>query len=309
MPSINLSVNPTYYCNFRCNFCYLSPVQLSDRRRASLDNIESRLTELNQHGYIIDHVDLYGGEVGLLEGEYLFELDKVFQRYNNPSVNVITNLSSIHPYFLEEHVELSVSFDFGARERHEQVLRNILRTPKDVSILMLASPALLAMDVDELITIFNQMGNVVSVEIKPYSENQSNQIPIKFSQFEDFVIRWIKSPIPKKFLFVNDDQILKSLNGTRVAFSKDHLYITPNAKFAVLEFDEFDREFFLELDNLSQYEEWKSIEVRRVHENKFCSKCEFIGKCLTEHYRDVRSLEHSCNGFKHLLEWRRDLQS
>ena len=27
---ITLSVNPTYYCNFRCDFCYLTEEQLRD---------------------------------------------------------------------------------------------------------------------------------------------------------------------------------------------------------------------------------------------------------------------------------------
>ena len=33
---MNLSINPTYYCNFRCDFCYLTPEQLGDRQKIDL---------------------------------------------------------------------------------------------------------------------------------------------------------------------------------------------------------------------------------------------------------------------------------
>ena len=29
LPKINLSINPSYHCNFRCNWCYLTPKQLA----------------------------------------------------------------------------------------------------------------------------------------------------------------------------------------------------------------------------------------------------------------------------------------
>lgn len=306
MQNVKLSINPTYFCNFRCKFCYLTPEQLGNQSRALISGIEERLLELKFHDYTIDHVDLYGGEVALLGADYLYELDKVLQLYDNPTVNVITNLSSINPYFLEDHVDLAVSFDFEAREKHEHVLKNIMRTEKDVSILMLASDDLLCMDVDEMINIFNHIGNIRSVEIKPYSTNQANRLNIKFSDYETFLKKWLTSKVVKKFHFTNKEQINQSLARDRMAFSADHIYITPTARFAVLEFDDEDREFFLELENVTAYEKWRDVERGRVYKNKFCSQCEFLGNCLTEHYRNVTSLDHSCNGFKHLLEWHRD---
>ena len=56
--SINLSINPTYYCNFRCDFCYLTKAQLGDRHKITplwLHNSMQQITDP------ISHVDLYGG--------------------------------------------------------------------------------------------------------------------------------------------------------------------------------------------------------------------------------------------------------
>jgi len=300
---VTISFNPTYLCNFRCEFCYLTPEQLADQKKLSPDRFKEMIGEIIKAGHLVDHVDIYGGEVALLSDEYFKEIDQILEWNDNPSINVITNLSKIHPYFLKPHVSLSVSFDFEARERHEQVLNNIAKTPKDIAILMLASPKLMALDVSKMIKTFNSLGNVISVEIKPYSANQANVLGCTDKDFEEFVKKWLLSPIPKNFTFVNADRIKNSLNKSYSAFSDAHVYITPNGKFGVLEFDDKDNEFFLEMDSFEEYLRWSEKEKARVYSNAICSSCPYLGTCLTEHYRDVKSLDNSCNGFRHLLDW------
>jgi hypothetical protein len=34
-----------------------------------------------------------------------------------------------------------------------------------------------------------------------------------------------------------------------------------------------------------------------------CASCKYFGNCLTEHYRYVKDLDNSCNGYKGLLDW------
>jgi MoaA/NifB/PqqE/SkfB family radical SAM enzyme len=131
---LTVSINPTYLCNFRCEFCYLTSSHLLDKKKLSKDVLEQRLIDIQKNGYKIDHVDLYGGEIGLLPLSYLEEMDDLLKDDGNPSINIISNLSLINPYFLKEHVELSVSFDFEHRQEHEKVLQNIIGLPRDISI-------------------------------------------------------------------------------------------------------------------------------------------------------------------------------
>lgn len=302
---LSISLNPTYLCNFRCEFCYLTPEQLADRKKLSLDRFTLMCDEINQSGYYIDHIDLYGGEVALLSEEYLEALDQCIDTHSEATINVITNLSKIHPYFLRNHVDLSVSFDFEAREKHEKVLLNIAQIPKKVAILMLASPQLMKLDVDKMIKTLTSLNNIISVEIKPYSQNQANALDTSYKEFEDFIKKWLLSPVVKNFTFVNADRIKSSLNGIYSAYSDAHVYITPNGKFGVLEFDSSDNEYFLEFNTFKEYLNWSDKEKFKVNNNPICSKCPYLGKCLTEHYRDVKSLENSCNGFRFLLDWSR----
>ncbi len=299
---MNISLNPTYYCNFRCHFCYLTEQQLSDRKLLDLDVLFNKLSEVQMYDSI-EHVDLYGGEVSLLPDHYLEELKLCLETCGVNHVNVNTNLSAINDVLLDPFFHISVSYDFTAREQYDKVWRNMALLPREFSVLMLASDKLLEQDVDYMIEQFNLLPNLTSVEIKPYSENQANNLNIRYDQFEEFVKRWITSPVEKKFDFINEYLLEDVLSKQRNSFSDDHIYITPNGRFAVLDFDLNDKEFFQEYDNFEEYIKWCQKEKERVAKNEFCSNCEYYGHCLSEHLRTVKDLEHSCNGFKHLIDW------
>jgi sulfatase maturation enzyme AslB (radical SAM superfamily) len=297
---MNLSINPTYYCNFRCDFCYLTEKQLSDKKVLSLETLHRRLDDISQYD-IIDKVDLYGGELGILSKRYWDELISLLQMHGIHDINLITNLSMINEITLDKRVYTSVSYDFEAREDHERVYKNMALLDKPFSILMLASPKFLEIDTEHMINSLNLLPNLESVEIKPYSSNQSNTHTVYYTDFEKKVKSFFQ--YEKKFNFVNEDLLESVLNKQRNSFSDDHVYITPSGNFAVLEFDLNDNEFFLEYDTYEKYKSWCQKEKQRVGKNKFCSSCEYFGNCLSEHLREVKNLDDSCNGFKHLIDW------
>lgn len=298
-----VSLNPTYHCNFRCKFCYLTPDQLSDKRHASLDIVVQRLREVNNHKQIT-HVDFYGGEVQLLSEEYVSDILSAVTAVGVESISLITNLSIVRNFVLDERINLTVSYDFGARQDHEKVFNNMLCLDRSFSVLTLASRDFLdTVSVDEFVRTFNMLPNMESVEIKPYSKNQANDQGVLNVEFEDYVWAVLTHP-ERMFNFQNEMNIDEVVHGERNSFSDDHVYITPAGKFAVLEFDEGDREFFLELDSISDYLDWAAKEKIRVVDNKICGSCKYLGHCLSEHLRDVKDDGDSCNGFKGLiLKW------
>lgn len=295
---ITVSINPSYFCNFRCDFCYLTEEQLSDKTKISLEKLDDLLSQVPN----IKHVDLYGGEIGVLKNNYFYGLRDIIRKYYTDKINIITNYSMIHEGFYEDDFYLSVSYDWTAREKSDKVYQNMLMSPVSISLLVLASPNVISMNVENLIESVNMCSSIKSVEIKPYSINQSNSHNITHIQYEEFVKKWIESQTPKSFEFINEYYIQDVLNNSRNAFSDDHIYITPNGKFAVLEFDLNDREFFLELETYNDYIKWTEKE-KKYNISNFCKRCEYFGKCLTEHYRYVKNLNNSCNGYYNLINW------
>jgi hypothetical protein len=275
---------------------------LSSQKLIPLDKLESRLQEVIARYGIIDQIDVYGGEVGLLPKVYFNDMTRLLLTYSK-NLNMITNLSAVNEITEDPAYSLSVSYDFSAREKYDLVYKNMTLIKSDFSVLMLASPHLITLDPNYMINMFNLIPNLRSVEIKPYSRNQANDFRITDKDFENYVIRWLTATVEKKFVFVNDFLIKQALQGQAHSYSDDHVYITPSGRFAVLEFDVNDKEYFLEMDSLDQYHEWCEQEKHRVNLNEYCRDCEFKGRCLSEHLREVKDLTMSCNGYKHLIQW------
>lgn len=299
---ITLSINPTYLCNFRCDFCYLTPAQLSDPTAIDLSVLESRLQEVRTYTPI-SYVDLYGGEFTALRKSYQAETFAVIRRFYDGPINVVTNyLNPLDPT-LDSNMIVTVSYDFSHRERHERVLRNMKAAPHPIHVLVLASRGIVGDDVDAMIATLNDVDAVRTVEIKPYSTNQANHHNVSHRDFEEFVKRWITSPVQKRFSLTNEMELRRAVDGTRTSFSDDHLYITPEGSFAVLDFDLNDREFFRPVRSFDEYIEWCYHEKTTTFANSYCNTCEYLGRCLTEHIRPVRDVDKSCNGYFQLIKW------
>ena len=302
---MNLSINPTYYCNFSCDFCYLTPEQLNDRHKITPLWLDHSLGQIDDP---IGHVDLYGGEIGLLTSDYFYDIKEKIRKYYKGDININTNLSAFPDFFRDDDITLSVSYDFSAREKEQHVLNNMMNANKDLSVLILASPKVLEMDVEFMIFTLNMVSNIKSVEIKPYSINQANAHPVTHKDFEDFVIKFDEAKTEKNFNFQNIDNIWRSIYKEYDAFSNDHVYITPSGKFGVLEFDKYDKEYFKEYKTYYEYKKWAREEPEK-NLSEICKTCTYYGNCLTEHYRYVKDLTNSCNGYKGLLEYYERMES
>ena len=145
-----------------------------------------------------------------------------------------------------------------------------------------------------------------SFELKPYSNSMFNSHQLGFKQFEFWVKEFIIHSEEFHFSFINQKKINDSLSGLYSSWSDSHLYITPNGRFAVLDFDEKKREYFKELESFTDYLKWTEAEKNLIGESQVCKKCEFFGTCLSEHLQFLQTDVHGCNGFKDLLLWARN---
>jgi len=291
-----VSINPLYRCNFRCSNCYLTDVQLKSKTVLKLGDLKKRLSEMPD----IAGVEVYGGEVTLLDPNYISALKKEIRLVYGGPIAVTTNLYRTPEWLLDPDITVNVSFDFEHRPHHETVLNNILMFPKPVNLIILATPEVMAGNITQQMLLVKSMGNVESIEIKPYSANQANTHSKTNEAFVEYMKYWLTNF--KDDRLYNYELLDMATQGTRNAFSDDHVYITPFGKFGVLEFDAEDREYFLALDSFSDYVTWTAREKRELLSTE-CQRCEFLGRCLTEHYRRNEGQEGECSGYKSLMQW------
>ena len=102
-----VSINPTYFCNFRCDFCYLTSEQLGNQKQISLNKLDELLAQVPD----IEHIDLYGGEVGAMKKSYFYGLKEVIRKYYSGTININTNYSMMHDGFFDDDVYLAVYDD------------------------------------------------------------------------------------------------------------------------------------------------------------------------------------------------------
>lgn len=303
--SISLSINPTYRCNLRCNFCYLSNEQLSSNQQIEILDLFERLQDIS---FVrkIDHIDFYGGEISILDDAYLSKVFETIEFFFKGKINVITNLTLMNPTVLNHDLDLTVSWDFLFRSQFQEVYKNMLTLEKPFHILVLASYGVVTMDdekLNEMISLLNNIPKLVSVEIKPYSNNLYRSMDVPFELFEGWVKKWIARSESFNFEFINEKKIKSSLLNKLNSWSDDHIYITPSGKFAVLEFDDLNREYFKTMDSFNDYLFWTEIEKQKVRNNVVCKRCDYLGHCLSEHLQNVPEDAKSCNGFRNLLTW------
>lgn len=280
-----------------CSFCYLSKEERSDKLYSSIDDMEAKLVDLIKYRSI-DHIDLYGGEVALLPPQYLRDLFSLFKKYKQPDarITVITNFLKLNPAIMEEpDIDLSVSYDFNGRERSDVVLNNMINSTRDINVLTLGTKEVLAVPPKIVVATFNFIERVKTLEIKPYSPNQCNEHDIADNSFENFVINI--AGINKNFEFINESWAKRCVSGQYNAYSDNHLYITPTLDYAVLDFDEDDNEYFRTMKSFEEYVSWTEQEKMKVQSLPHCSSCEYIGRCMTEHYKTA------CSGYPTILDW------
>lgn len=300
---IVLSINPTYLCNFSCEFCYLTPEQLKDPAKIDLSILDQKLSEISKHR-LIDHIDLYGGEIGVLPREYTEKLIDLISCYYDGTIYLTSNLSKLTDLVEHERIYTTISWDFVARERYDKVFENIKKLTKPFSIQMLVSKAMENWTENELNTInsmLNSLDLLHSFELKPYSRNQANCELNLEPVYERLVRFFVENS--KNYLFINEQNIQQSLNKSRNPFSDDLLYIRPNGEFAVLDFDNKGREYFREVKNYEDYLSWQLNEKMKVFNQKYCNECSYLGHCLSEHLRPDEGVNGYCSGFRGLLDW------
>lgn len=293
-----VSIQPTYHCNLRCSYCFLGKWR-NKSEILDLNILEQKLQEIKNY-VNIDAIDLYGGEISILDPQYLRNLFRLCLEYCQ-DVNVTSNLANIQIFnILKEFPSIKLAVSLNWERKDFSRIKELLDSKqyKIDNILTVALPHLLQTDIKETLDLYQKWNLPVSIfRYKPSFLN--SKFSIKVKEYEDFIIKFIKQYLNDKYTFPLNN-LLELKNGKNIPLLSSSIFITPEGKYCWI--DHFrNKEMYLCSDEITGW--LSSAQVDYLNYRHRCKDCPYFGFCLAEHLDFEEINEDYCCGLKNLLNW------
>lgn len=296
----NLSIQPTFLCNFNCNYCYLGNLR-NYENILNLRVLEQRIEEI-LNKYQIRNINLYGGEISLLKPSYLEELVAICFRIGiKPTV--ITNLSNdwIIDFCEERSLPLSISLN-EERPYYKETLEKIkkLRNRGNKNLSVVVLPSMLDKDYSGLMGFYEKLGlDVFFIQYHPSVHSCKSGVvyDININHFSSFLKGIISEKHRKDYeiKIINEDTLNnKDYNPLMSGF----LFITPFGQYSTVLYQNGIERY----EYFNSLEEWEEC-CKKEYKEYFlkCNLCEYFGKCKAEHLEVMDKKE--CSGLYELQKW------
>lgn len=277
---IVVNVNPTYICNKSCQYCYLGTLR-KDSTILSLDVLNKQLQTLNTL-FNITHIDYYGGEVSLLDNDYLKKSYDIMKKYTS-SISTVINGSLYNDIIDKESPIIAISFNN--------------KLDNDISLWNHRPINLLSLYINDEWSpkeFLNKVSltkakSVRIIELCSSITNDNINIDKNYNdKFENFVYNCIKEYMSNDYTFIleNLEQIKQQ------QMSPPSCFITPKGDLSIL-LQNNGREYFKIVSNDELLHHINTI--KKYYENS-CLTCEYYNRCLFEHFT------YKCCGHKQLIQ-------
>lgn len=295
MKKISLSIIPTYWCKTNCKYCYLGDLR-KDQTTLDLQCLDNKLHQLVENDYVIDSISVYGGEISLLDEQYLIQIVKIIRSHvsNQVTIGFCTSGYNRSIFELAEYLKVRVTIPLN-QERPDYKKNLQLIKQHNCSLGVVVLPSIINTPVDQLVEFYDSLGrDVFFYQFYPSSINRS---PYSFDikQYTDFVISFINEykKKPRSFGLINLSEWMdKCYNPEASGF----IYISPNGKWMTTGYSDC-LESFVEFDTLDQWKQYcKKERLQRLIK---CNACPYYDKCKAEHL--VVMGEEYCSGMKKLI--------
>lgn len=295
MKKISLSIIPTYWCKTNCKYCYLGDLR-KDQTTLDLQCLDNKLHQLVENDYVIDSISVYGGEISLLDEQYLIQIVKIIRSHvsNQVTIGFCTSGYNRSIFELAEYLKVRVTIPLN-QERPDYKKNLQLIKQHNCSLGVVVLPSIINTPVDQLVEFYDSLGrDVFFYQFYPSSINRS---PYSFDikQYTDFVISFINEykKKPRSFGLINLSEWMdKCYNPEASGF----IYISPIGKWMTTGYSDC-LESFVEFDTLDQWKQYcKKERLQRLIK---CNACPYYDKCKAEHL--VVMGEEYCSGMRKLI--------
>lgn len=297
-----VSVQPIFFCSQGCPYCYLGRKR-KQKEILSIENMDRALNNLLNHNLDIEHIDIYGGNIDILDKEYLKDL--IFRCYSyTKSVSIVTNLTNNNILDLKKNYfpDLQIAISWNKERPNHRKIENFLNKKQKIdnfNLLIVVLPSILQMNTKELLDKLEDWN--VPVNFLRYFPSIYNETNYNISN-EDFII-FIKKIILEyykgkySFPLLNIDLLNQRMNPLMTS----NISITPTGGYSWISYNN-DREIYNENQYLNIWKRDCYEELEKY--NLYCNLCKYKDGCLAEHLNfNLQKNHQECNGLPSLLEW------
>lgn len=330
MRKLSVSIISTFCCNGRCPHCYLGDT-VFDKTTMSFDSLANALSEIIQYRRIDPSVNVYGGEVFLLDYRTLTRyLDVVATCvwYSNlrdnvrPIINVSSNLTVNLDYAralldlnADYDVLLGVSFNServtaDGRSMDSVVADNLRKLSDDerrrITANVVVLPSVLQANVETVFDFIEDLG-LGGLHFLQYADavKARTHHDVSAVDFEGFYVRALDAYQTKAYSFKLYPPRIEPLFANA---NVNHVFVDPRGRFGLLDVDADFREYFRWFD---RYEDWfetaKELDNKIVIKNN-CLTCEHCTTCVGEHLKYTKPTDVCC-GLPHLTQYLKNFKS
>lgn len=151
MKKISLSIIPTYWCKTNCKYCYLGDLR-KDQTTLDLQCLDNKLHQLVENDYVIDSISVYGGEISLLDEQYLIQIVKIIRSHvsNQVTIGFCTSGYNRSIFELAEYLKVRVTIPLN-QERPDYKKNLQLIKQHNCSLGVVVLPSIINTPVDQLV--------------------------------------------------------------------------------------------------------------------------------------------------------------
>lgn len=292
---VRITIIPTYKCNQNCKYCIYNNYK-SVTSVLPLDWIDNALNQISREFNIVQ-VNISGGEPSLLSELYFEMLYFIIKQYCKKII-LETNFITFNKAIINRCDVINVGYNFNnyspLTARIFENIKAAVDTGKVINIKTLD----ISCERDP-IYIINKLNSlkIKSWEIVPYHSFIGSDISFKdYTFFENVVKKYINLSKNMKFAFQN---LLQLENILRIDnFNIKTIYLTPNCKFSLQNFDK-NQFSFKEFDDFNTF--FKEFIILEKKCENFCEKCTSKIHCMANYFINLSYIGKSCYGFKDLI--------
>lgn len=301
--TLTVSVMPTYQCNGNCPFCYLG-TSIKDKTILNLDVLHDRLWNIKKRYQCNLNVEVFGGEITLLEDDYIDQLLKLCNQYSVFDVGVVTNFSKpdVVKKMIDRGVPVAVSWNKERGKVGKQCLENLASLESDysrrINLLVVCLPSTIKQKPTDFLDLVESY-KIKSLSILQYypAVQSKKHYSVNNADYQQYMIDVIEAYKQGNYSFE-----LANINQWKSRYDckqSSNIFINPYGQYAVTKYDENAMEYFHNFDSLQQYDDICMNEMTKYINS--CIMCTKFNKCLAEHLRFDK--QEVCCGLPSLTDY------